>query len=46
MKDIDLYKLIRLVHDVKKLRFNVSKMSFITESVCWIRIPRICHEGE
>jgi len=46
MKDIELYRLMKLVHDVRRLRFNVSEMSFITESVCWIRMPRICRSDE
>ena len=46
MKDIELYRLMKLVHDVRKLRINVSKMSFITESVSWIRMPRIYHDDD
>ena len=46
MKDIELYRLMKLVHDVRKLRINVSKMSFITESVSWIRMPRVYHDDD
>ena len=46
MKDSELFRLVKLVHDVKRLRYSVSKMSFITESVCWIRMPRIIRDEE
>ena len=46
MKDKELFRLVRLVQDVRRLRYSVSKMSFITESLCWIRMPRIVRDEE
>ncbi len=39
MMDERYYRLLKTVYDVKRLRYNVSKMSFITRSLAWIRIP-------
>ena len=39
MLDKDYYKLLKAVYDVRRLRYNVTKMSFITRSLTWVRFP-------
>ena len=41
MDPIEEYRLLKTVCDVKKLRSNVSKMSFITRSLSLILMPRV-----
>ena len=42
--DEDGYRLLKTVYDVIRLRNNVSKMSFIAQSLCWLPIPVIVRE--
>ena len=47
MKTEDLnYLLLKTVYDVKKLRYNVSVMSYIAQSVSWIPIPVLYREDD
>ena len=45
--DDDLnYLLLKTVYDVKRLRYNVSMMSYIAQSVSWMPVPVLYHEDD
>lgn len=46
MKTIDYWQLLKLVYDVKRLRSNVSRMSFITHSTSLVHLPEAIHDRE
>ena len=45
--DDDLnYLLLKTAYDVKRLRYNVSMMSYIAQSVSWMPVPVLYHEDD
>jgi hypothetical protein len=40
------YRLLKTVYDVKRLRYNVTKMSFITRSLVLIPVPESFHRND
>ena len=45
--DDDLnYLLLKTAYDVKRLRYNVSMMSYIAQSVSWMPVPVLYHEND
>ena len=39
------YRLLRTVYDVRRLRCNVARMSFIALSLSWIPVPVIVRDS-
>ena len=43
---VDYIELANIIHDIHRLRYNVSKMSFVTRSIALIRIPYAVNRKE
>ena len=41
-----LYEVLKTTYDIVRLRRKVSMMSFVSESICLVRIPRVVHDEE
>ena len=45
-KEDRIYQLLKTSYDVIRLRDRVSIMSYVAESVCLVRFPRIYHGND
>ena len=41
-----MYELLKATYDVIRLRRKVSMMSFVSESLCLVHMPRVIHDNE